>query len=182
MAANRAVWLEPPSEGGEVEQGLVGMGGCDCAQGGGWHWLARSRAQEEALSLGGEREVGTREKQPVREGSSLCAPPPPGCLPPPFLVVKQNCWPALTISHSLFLPGLSVQDKGADSVRRVPCTEGGVPVLPAKPRGRGRGRAVAWSALRQDSWGGPCDTQDRRQHRLPWVASPASCHQGLLES
>jgi len=53
----------------------------------------------------------------------MCPPHPQGAYPVPFLVAKQNDGPALTISHSLFLPGLRVQDKGADTARR------GIPAL-----------------------------------------------------
>lgn len=84
MAANRAVWLEPPLQG----QGRKVRGGghlCASHQEGvtvprkGWHWLARPRAQEEALSSG--EEAGTRKKQPGRERSLFLLPSFPDLSP-----------------------------------------------------------------------------------------------------
>lgn len=78
--------------------------------------------------LGEEREVGTRENQPAREGSSLRVPThpfPQHAYPLPFLVVKQN---SLSVSHSCFLPGLCPgkgtrcsQKKGP--LQRQPCPQ-----------------------------------------------------------
>lgn len=90
MAANRALWLKPPSarenwgrgqwvgghtpptawEGMTVPRMGVALAGM----------IKGTRGGSEL----GEREVGTREKQPAREGSSLCAPIPRGCLPSSF--------------------------------------------------------------------------------------------------
>lgn len=54
------------------------------------------------------KEIGTREKQPTREGGVLfvCAHPTPSAhsFPLPVLVAKQNDPPSLSVSHSLLLP------------------------------------------------------------------------------
>lgn len=93
------------------------MGEHDCAQDGGvgisWH----SQGHKRRLWAGGKREVGTRVKQPAREGFSLCVlTPPPGCLLPSFpggqTMVHLPCL------HFFFLPGLSVQGKAANTARK----------------------------------------------------------------
>lgn len=160
-----------PSPRGEVVQGTVGrsmcpshwMGGCDCAQDGGWHWLARSRARKEALSLEGEG--GWHQKKATCKGGVLfvCAHPTPR-VPTRFLSWWPNKdLPALTISHSLFLPGLCVQDKGADTARRgTPALKEGSQCFlqhseEGGEEGPRQGGPQGWG-----SRGGPCETWDRK--------------------
>lgn len=81
--------------------------------------------------LGEEREVGTRENQPAREGSSLRVPThpfPQHAYPLPFLVVKQN-----SLSPTPASSQGCVLEKGPDAARkRAPCN--GSPVPHKAPR------------------------------------------------
>lgn len=93
----------------------------------------------------------------------MCPPYPQGAYPLPFLVAKQNDLPALTISHFLFLPGLCVQDKDADTARRVtPALKEGSQCFlqhseEGGEEGPRRGGPQSWG-----SRGGPCETWDRK--------------------
>lgn len=110
------------------------MGGCDCAQdGGGIGWHDQGH-KEEAQSLGEEREVGTRENQPAREGVLFCVSPHP---------FPQHAYPFLsggltefTVSHSCFLPGLCPGRRDRMQPEKGPLQR--QPCPPQSPEGGGK--------------------------------------------
>lgn len=119
MAANRAVWLEPPSEGEKWSRGQW-VGGCvpptvregvtvpRMGTGIGWHDQGHKK---EALSLGGRGRLAP-EKSNLQGRGPLRECQPPNRVPTPFLLGGANTRICLDVSHSLFLPGLCAQDKG----------------------------------------------------------------------
>lgn len=82
--------------------------------------------------MGGEGSWYQREATCKGGVLFACSPPPQDAYPLPLLVLQQN---SLSVSHSLFLPGLCVLDKGADATRKG--TPAKAALSPAEPGERG---------------------------------------------